>query len=188
MTRIVLARFDSMASARSAAHALVAEGISEQAVSLLLEEGSQPVRRHRGPDLNSPSAWYGAIASAAALATLGAMLGAFALLLLHEDGAGLMLVGAAAGAYLGAVIGTVWVLRGVRRARRRAAEAEEEAVSRGVVLAVQIHPDEEAAVLGLLNDAGGRHIQRQQHMGRAPARWTPRDRGMGRTRRTQWQS
>ncbi|MBO1241845.1 hypothetical protein J3Q30_16300, partial [Bordetella holmesii] len=63
MTRIVLARFDSMASARSAAHALIADGITEQAVSLLLEDGCHPAPSHRGMDLRLPSVRYAAMAS-----------------------------------------------------------------------------------------------------------------------------
>ncbi|OZI75181.1 hypothetical protein CAL22_08075 [Bordetella genomosp. 12] len=99
-----------------------------------------------------------------------------------------MLIGAAVGAYLGAMAGAIFLLRALRLTRLRLAQAEDEAVSRGVVLAAQVHPDEELAVLSLLNDAGGRHIQRQQHLGRAPVGWAARDHTMSQARRTQWQS
>ncbi|UEB19486.1 hypothetical protein [Bordetella holmesii] len=99
-----------------------------------------------------------------------------------------MLVGAAAGAYVGAMAGAMFLLRALRQTQRRLVQSEDEAASRGVVLAAQIHPDEEGAVLSLLNDAGGRHIQRQQHVGRAPASWAPRDRRLDRAGHTQWQS
>lgn len=186
MTRIVLARFDSVASARSAAHALIADGIREDAVSLLREDDARvdkPRSRVQGPDFSTPSDWYGAIASAAALAMMGALLGALAIQLVPDPGRAATLAGAAIGAYAGAVVGTIWVLRGVRRARRRAAEWAEDADSRGVVLVVHIHPDDENNVVTLLRDAGGRHIQREQNRYR-PA-WKVPVRGFVRAR--QWQ-
>lgn len=177
MTTIVVARFDSVPSARSAAHALLADGYREDAISILYEDPPKGSRQRRtgGPDLSSPAARYGAVASAAALATLGAILGALAMLTLQDPGSMALVMGAALGAYLGALAGTVWVLTGLRRALT--AEDEDEALAeRVVLLAVQSEPGAEVGAVTLLRDAGGQHIQRERGRWRA-GRWAEREPG-----------
>ncbi|MFJ1302934.1 hypothetical protein ACILG0_23490 [Pseudomonadota bacterium AL_CKDN230030165-1A_HGKHYDSX7] len=194
MTTIVVARFDSVPSARSAAHALLADGFREDAISILYEDPPKGSRQRRtgGPDLSSPAARYGAVASAAALATLGAILGALAMLTLEDPGSMALVMGAALGAYLGALAGTVWVLTGLRRAM--ATEDEDEALTeRVVLLAVQSEPGAELGAVTLLRDAGGQHIQRERGRWRA-GRWAEREPGRrmvtskpATAHRTQWQ-
>ncbi|MDQ8031648.1 hypothetical protein [Bordetella genomosp. 1] len=176
MTAIVVARFDSVPSARSAAHALLADGFREDAISILYEDPPKASRQHAqsGPDLSTPAARYGAVASAAALATFGAILGALAMLTLEDPGSIALVTGAALGAYLGALAGTVWVLRGVRRVPVLLEDEGEPQVERVVLLAVQIEPGLEYSAVTLLRDAGGQHIQRERGRWRA-GRWAERE-------------
>lgn len=198
MSSIVVARFDSVPSARSAAHALVGDGFREEAISILYGDPDRTGRRMSrpawrfGPDLRTRAARWRAIVSAAALAAIGTLGGVIVPVLTGYGRVG-MVVGAALGAYAGALAGTCWMASGLRRARAEAAYAGQLARDRVVLLAVQVHPDDEEAAAALLRDAGGLQVEK------ARSRWWPGARGQStptgwRTRaprppaqRTQWQ-
>ncbi|WP_459618160.1 hypothetical protein [Bordetella sp. 2513F-2] len=193
MSTLVVARFDSVPSARSAAHALIADGFREDAVSMFYGDPPNAGRDgplRVGPDLRTRTGRYGAVASVAALAMLGALLGVVATLLLGHEGTLALVVGASSGAYVGALAGALWVVAGLRRAQE--AYGAGGVLGRVILVAVQAHPDDAEAAATLLRDAGGVRVDAARGRWRA-GRWTELD-PVRRTvpppqaaHRTQWQ-
>lgn len=194
MSSMIVARFDSVPSAKSAAHALIAEGFREEAVRLFRGEHyagpsgawarRTPVRRW---STRFSFAWRTALLAAVGtfVATLGAML------LVRGD---LVIVGAAvSGACAGAALGAWWAGRRVSAWRMARLQNLRE-YGHAVLLAVHAESGEEDAVMALLHDAGGFQIDREHGLWR-DGRWTERDtarraRSSRRTamaHRTQWQ-
>src|SRR5690606_30780332 len=193
MSSIIVARFDSVPSAKSAAHALFAEGFREEAVSLF--RGGRRTGQVRSwdddPEAQAGHARYGMAWRAAALAAAGALLGTVAAIFLARGDIAVV-SGAVLGACAGAAAGALWAGRRLvtmRNARLHSLPAAEQAV----LLAVQVEPDEEEAVRALLRDAGGFQVDREHGRWRG-GRWTDREpsrRGPQRrptvSHRTQWQ-
>lgn len=188
MSLMIVARFDSLPSAKSAAHALVAEGVSEDAVRLL--------RRARQPGQPTPlrqwSTRFRLAWRAAALAALGTMLAT--LLALLAGAADLALVAAAVlGACTGASLGAWWAGRWLAVWRMAWLQRVRES-GQGAQLAVQVSMGSEEAVVALLRDAGGYQIDLEYGAWRdgrwiergpvSPARSYPR---ASAARVTQWQ-
>ncbi|MBV7485726.1 hypothetical protein [Bordetella sp. BOR01] len=194
MSSMIVARFDSVPSAKSAAHALFAEGFREEAVSLF--RGGRRTGRVQSwdedPEAPAGHVRYGMAWRAAALAAAGALLGTLAaMFLVRGDFA--VIGGAVLGACTGAAIGAWWA--GLRlMAARNARLHNVPAVEQAVLLAVHVEPDEEEAVMGLLRDAGGFQVDREHGRWRG-GRWTDRESGRRNTssrrttvsHRTQWQ-
>jgi len=160
MSVIVLARFDSVASARSAAHALIADGFAEEAVSLFVSGSSaapgDDLSLRGAPDLDTRMGRHGAAAAAAALAALGALAGAV-LGSLPAWGGGMALVAAAAvaGAYAGALLGTLWMVAGLPW---QVGGLGSGLFGKTFLVAVQVLPAGVPMAMALLRDAGGVHV------------------------------
>jgi len=194
MSSMIVARFDSVPSAKSAAHALFAEGFREEAVSLF--RGDRRAGRVQSwdddADTQAGHARYGMAWRAAALAAAGALLGTVAALFLARGDIAVV-GGAVLGACAGAACGALWAgrrLLALRNGRLRNLPVTDEAV----LLAVQVEPDEEEAVMALLRDAGGFQVDRERGRWRG-GRWTDRENGRRHasprrttvSHRTQWQ-
>jgi len=202
MSTIVVARFDSLASARSAAYALVADGFAEDAVSLFYGEssvGDRGGRSLRGePDLSSAAGRRAAAAVVAAVAALGALAGAGLCLLLPWSDPRALAVGGSAGGYVGALIGAFWMVGGLPG---QVGGLNSGLFGRTVLVAVQVHLAGAPMVMALLRDAGGVHVaqargpwQPASHpaatAGTVRAQdWRPQAvvKARAATRRTQWQ-
>jgi hypothetical protein len=156
---IVTARFESFATAKSAAHALFAEGFREDAVNIFYVgkrglapadwsgSGNQVAFRARGSR-------YGVLTTLALLGMFGAVAGAGAALALR--GSDLALSGAAAlGAFLGSLVGALWVT-----GRGRSALESSDGRHPNMFLTVAVDNDEEDSVGDLLRDAGGSDVDR----------------------------
>lgn len=192
MSSMIVARFDSVPSAKSAAHALFAEGFREEAVSLF--RGGQRTGRVQSWD-DDPDAQPGHLGMAwraAALAAAGALLGTLAAMFLARGDLAVV-GGAVLGACAGAAVGALWA--GRRWVTRRNARLQSlPATDQAVLLAVQVEPDEEEAVMALLRDAGGFQVDREHGHWRG-GRWTDREAGRRNhaarrntlSHRTQWQ-
>ena len=194
MSSIIVARFDSVPSAKSAAHALFAEGFREEAVSLF--RGGRRTGQVRSwdddPEAQAGHARYGMAWRAAALAAAGALLGTVAAIFLARGDIAVV-SGAVLGACAGAAAGALWAGRRLvtmRNARLHSLPAAEQAV----LLAVQVEPDEEEAVMALLRDAGGFQVDREhgrwrggRWTDREPLRRAPSSRRTTVSHRTQWQ-
>lgn len=159
MSTIVVARFDSLASARSAAHALVADGFAEEAVSMFHGESSvgdtAENALRNGPDLGTAAGRKGAVSVVAALSALGALVGA-ALCSLPQWSDGMALAaGGAVGAYLGALLASLWMVGGLPG---QAGGLSSGLFGKTILVAVQVHPAGVPMVTALLHDAGGVHV------------------------------
>lgn len=194
MSSMIVARFDSVPSAKSAAHALIAEGFREEAVRLFrggrhagLSGAWKPAMPIRQWATRYRLAWRTALLAAAgtSVATLGA------LWVTNSDFA---LVGASVlGACAGAAMGAWWAGRWLAAWRLAWLQSLRES-GLGVLLAVHAEPEDEDAVITLLRDAGGFQIDRE-HGQWSEGRWVEPDakRVARATRRssvrhyTQWQ-
>lgn len=194
MSSIIVARFDSVPSAKSAAHALFAEGFREEVVSLF--RGGRRTGRVQSwdedPEAQVGHARYGLAWRAAALAATGALLGTLAAMFLARGDLAVV-GGAVLGACAGAAVGALWAGRRLV-ARRNARLHSLLAADQAVLLAVQVEPDEEEVVMALLRDAGGFQVDREHGRWRG-GRWTDREAGRRNassrrhtvSHRTQWQ-
>jgi hypothetical protein len=161
MPLIVIARFDTLPDAASAAHALVGEGFREEAVSVFRAGGRQAER------------WpgrlvYAAIARAAALGAAGAAVAAAISAVLTMPDAysvATVAVGALVGSLLGALL--------IRFERRSAAEGG--LPPQPSFVAVVAGPGEEAKSAQLLRDAGGRGVERLRRYSSAESMGSGRD-------------
>ncbi|MBO9355570.1 hypothetical protein GG851_16405 [Bordetella petrii] len=193
MSSMIVARFDSVPSAKSAAHALFADGFREEAVSLF--RGGRRTGRVQSwdedPEAQAGHARYGLAWRAAALAAAGALLGTVAAIFMARGDIAVV-GGAVLGACVGSAVGALWAGRrlvALRNARLHSLPDAEQSV----LLAVLVEPDEEEAVMALLRDAGGFQVDREHGRWRG-GRWTDREparRGAPRrttvSHRTQWQ-
>jgi len=195
MSVIVLARFDSVASARSAAHALIADGFAEEAVSLFLGESSaapgDDLSLRGAPDLDTRVGRLGAAAAAAALAALGALAGAaLGALPIWGGGMALVAVAAIAGAYAGALLGTLWMVAGLPW---QVGGLGSGLFGKTILVAVQVHSASVPLAMALLRDAGGVHVAQSRGPWDVSHRWgmqSVRLAAVSRkpaARRTQWQ-
>lgn len=194
MSSMIVARFDSIPSAKSAAHALIAEGFREEAIRLFRGgrhagptgswEPPVPIRRWT---TRYRLAWRTALlaASGTSVATLTAIL---------ATDSDLAVVGAAVlGACGGAAMGAWWAGRWLAAWRLAWLQSLRES-GHGVLLAVQTEPEEEDAAVSLLRDAGGFQID-HEHGEWREGRWVEcetvqRSRAARRppvSRHTQWQ-
>src|SRR5690606_7356373 len=140
MSSMIVARFDSVPSAKSAAHALFTEGFREDAVSLFRggRRTGQVQSWGDDPEAQAGQVGYSTAWRAAALAALGALLGTVAAIFL-ASGDIAVVAGAAVGACAGAAVGAVWAgrrLMAQRNQRLRNVPAADQAV----LLAVQVEP------------------------------------------------
>jgi hypothetical protein len=163
MSLIVIARFDTLPAAASAAHALVTDGFHEDAVSVFrVGEGRPSGRRvERWPG----RLVYAAMARTAALAAAGAAVGAtVAALLAIPDAYGVGLT--AVGALAGSLASTLLVLL-----ERHTARADGSMPPQAAFVAVIAEPGEEVQSAQLLRDAGGQGIERLRgrHLTPVPA-------------------
>ncbi|OZI22785.1 hypothetical protein CAL18_08245 [Bordetella genomosp. 7] len=193
MSSIIVARFDSVPSAKSAAHALFTDGFREDAVSLFRggRRTGQVQSWADDPEAQAGQVRYSLAWRAAALAAVGALLATVAAIFL-SSGDIAVVVGGALGACAGAAVGAWWAGRSLmmqRDQRLRTVPAADQAV----LLAVQVEPDEEEAVMALLRDAGGFQVDREHGRWRG-GRWTdveaqrrPAARRAPVSHRTQWQ-
>ncbi|MVW80105.1 hypothetical protein [Bordetella sp. 02P26C-1] len=188
MSLMIVARFDSLPSAKSAAHALVAEGIPEESVRLF--------RRARQTARPTPfrqwSTRFRLAWRAALLAAFGTLVATFVALV--AGGTDVTLVFAAViGACMGASMGAWWAGRWLAAWRMAWLQRVRES-GQGALLAVQVSHAREDAVLALLRDAGGFQID-LEYGAWCDGRWV--ERGPGRRekphpraaapRMTQWQ-
>ncbi|WP_155808320.1 hypothetical protein [Bordetella petrii] len=194
MSSIIVARFDSVPSAKSAAHALLAEGFREEAVSLF--RGGRRTGRvqpwDEDPAAQAEDVRYGVAWRAAALAAAGALLGTLAALFLSRGDLAVV-GGAVLGACAGAAVGALWAGRRLTELRNAALNSIP-AAEQAVLLTVQVEPDEEEAVMALLRDAGGFQVDREhgrwrggRWTDREPLRRAPSSRRTTVSHRTQWQ-
>ncbi|SAI74335.1 Uncharacterised protein [Bordetella ansorpii] len=174
MSTIVVARFDSIASARSAAHALVADGFAEEAVSMfhgdssLGDLGEHGLRG--GPELGSVVGRKGAVSVLAAVSALGALIGA-ALFSLPEWSDGMALAaGGAAGGYIGALLGGLWMVGGLPG---QAGGLDSGLFGKAILVAVQVHPAGVPMVTALLRDAGGVQVDQARGPWQVSEHWAP---------------
>src|SRR5690606_26889839 len=193
MSSIIVARFDSVPSAKSAAHALFTDGFREDAVSLFRggRRTGQVQSWADDPEAQAGQVRYSLAWRAAALAAVGALLGTVVAIFL-SSGDIAVVAGGALGACAGAAVGAWWAGRSLmmqRDQRLRTVPAADQAV----LLAVQVEPDEEEAVMALLRDAGGFQVDREHGRWRG-GRWTdveaqrrPAARRAPVSHRTQWQ-
>ena len=154
MAAVLAARFDSFATANSAAHALFAYGVPAEAVSVFFAPDVKGAAS--SPDLDADSdrftARFQAQANVAGLATLGAILGAA--LVMTFGGPALAMAGAAAaGAFGGSWVGALWLAT-----RTRAWQDERE--SKYALLTAEVAPSQEQDVIELLMDAGSEAVER----------------------------
>jgi hypothetical protein len=146
MPSIVIARFDTLPDAASAAHALVGDGFREDAVSVF-RAAERRGERWPGPLV------YAAMARTAAMGAAGAAAGAaVSALSALPDAYGVAI--AAVGALVGSLAGTL-LTRLERRSRPDGALR-----SHTAFVAVVAQPGEEGKSTQLLRDAGGRSMQR----------------------------
>jgi uncharacterized membrane protein YeaQ/YmgE (transglycosylase-associated protein family) len=148
MPTIIIARFDTLADAASAAHALMAEGFREDSVSVF-----------RGVDRRGER-WpgrlvYTGMLRTVALGTAGAAVAATVSALLSMPDA-YAVASAASGALAGSFAGAV-----LTRIERRAA-GEGGLRSPAAFVAVVAETGEEAKGRQLLRDAGGRDMERMR--------------------------
>ncbi|WP_144634927.1 hypothetical protein [Bordetella genomosp. 13] len=174
MSTIVVARFDSLASARSAAHALVADGFAEEAVSMFHGESSVgDAGEHSlrgGPDLGTAVGRKGAVSVVAAVSALGALIGT-ALFSLPQWSDGMALAaGAAAGGYLGALLGTLWMVGALPG---QAGGLNSGLFGKTILVAVQVHTAGVPMVTALLRDAGGVHVAQARGPWQVADYWKP---------------
>jgi len=156
MAAVIAARFDSFATANSAAHALFAYGIPPDAVSVFFAPDAKGSAAADDLDLDPRkfTVRFQAQANVAGLATLGAILGAA--LVMTFGGPALAMAGAAAaGAFGGSWVGALWLA-----SRARALRAVRE--SRYALLTAQVSLAQEQGVIELLLDAGSEAVERAQ--------------------------
>jgi hypothetical protein len=152
MSLIVIARFDTLPAAASAAHALVTEGFREDSVSVF-RVGDARAAERRGERWPGRLV-YAAMAKTAALAAAGAAVGAaVSALLTMPDAYGVGV--AAVGALGGSLAGTLLVLL-----ERHAAQRDGGMPPQAAFVAVIAEPGEEIQSAQLLRDAGGQGIER----------------------------
>lgn len=174
MSTIVVARFDSLASARSAAHALIADGFAEEAVSMfhgdssLGDQGSDGLRG--GPELGSVVGRKGAVSVLSAVSALGALIGT-ALFSLPEWSDGMALAaGGAAGGYIGAMLGGLWMVGGLPG---QAGGLDSGLFGKAILVTVQVHTAGVPMVTALLRDAGGVQVTRARGPWQVSEDWDP---------------
>lgn len=168
MSLIVAARFQTFDEATQATQRLRLEGFSEDDIHTFYintagEHGRFPLGGDRAVDPDARGAHLGALAGASLLGLLFALVGG--LMALWAGAATLVIVVAAgAGAYIGALAGALRVAgRGRPRATSPAArDAHPPLRQAGVMLALPVPPEREAAARQVLRDAGGRDIERAQ--------------------------
>lgn len=156
MAAVIAARFDSFATANSAAHALFAYGISPDDVSVFFAPDAKGTSAADDLDLDPRKFMvrFQAQANVAGLATLGAILGAA--LVMTFGGPALAMAGAAAaGAFGGSWVGALWLA-----SRSRALRAVRQ--SRYALLTAQVSLSQEQDVIELLLDAGSEAVERAQ--------------------------
>jgi hypothetical protein len=152
---IVIAGFDSFAAAESAAHALVADGFREEAVSIFQIDTGRPVTE------GTPRPWprrmvYAAMVNTAALAVAGAAAGGtMATLVDISDTLGI--AAAAVGALVGGMAGA---LIAVLQGRSFASSATQS--RHAALVAVIAEAGEEPQSAQLLLDAGGVAVERMR--------------------------
>jgi hypothetical protein len=160
---VVMARFESFATAKSAAHALFAEGFREDAVNIfcvgkhgLPRPGGGRQESENGKGFRVSGTRSGVLTTLALLGMFGAVAGAGIALALN--GSDLALSGAAAlGAFLGSLIGASWITG----SGRFALDSAEKRVP-DTLMTVQVVNDAERFVIELLHDAGGSDVDRVQ--------------------------
>jgi hypothetical protein len=161
MSVVVTARFESFATAKSAAHALFAEGFREDAVNIFYV-GKRGLAQMAWAGTGPPSdvgvhlsgSRSSVLTTLALLGMFGAVAGAGAVLAFR--GSDLALSGAAAlGAFLASLIGALWIT-----GRGRLVLESGERRSPDMLMTVQIHNDGEDLVIELLRDAGGSDVDR----------------------------
>ncbi|ODA03421.1 hypothetical protein A9G00_06655 [Achromobacter xylosoxidans] len=168
MSLIVAARFQTFDEATQATQRLRLEGFSEDDIhtfyiSTAGEHARFPLGGDRAADPDARGAHLGALAGASLLGLLFALVGG--LVALWAGAATLVIVVAAgAGAYIGALAGALRVAgRGRPRSMVPAApDAHPPLRQAGVMLALPVPPDREAAARQVLRDAGGHDIERAQ--------------------------
>lgn len=174
MSSMIVARFDSVPSAKSAAHALIAEGFREDAVRLF--RGASHARPGGEWARNKPARrWSTRFSFAWRTALLAAVGTLMAILCAMGMGRGELIIIAAAvlGACTGAALGAWWAGRRVA-ARRMAMRRQLREHGQAVLLAVHVEAGDEDAATALLHDAGGFQIEREHGQWR-DGRWTERD-------------
>ncbi|MCW0206857.1 hypothetical protein AVE30378_05239 [Achromobacter veterisilvae] len=169
MSLIVAARFDTFDEAAVAARKLCTEGFTEDDIHTFYintagEHARFPIGGDRVADPDSKGGHFGAVAGASALGLLFALLGG---LIAARLAASILIVIAAAGvgAYLGALAGALWVVGRGRRGRPGvppAPDVHPDLRQAGVMLALHVSPDRDAAARKVLSEAGGQDIERAQ--------------------------
>jgi uncharacterized membrane protein len=145
MPRIVVARFDTLPDAASAAHALVGDGFREDAVCVF--RAAERGERWPGRLVHE------AMARTAALGAAGAAVGVAITVLINVPDAYSVLI-AAVGALTGSLTAAV-----LTNAERRGA-ADGGLPSQAAFVAVVTPPGQEAKGTQLLRDAGGHSMER----------------------------
>jgi hypothetical protein len=173
MSLIIIARFDSLPAAASAAHALVTDGFHEEAVSVF-RAGDNRMSGRRGERWPGRLV-YAAMARTAALAAAGAAVGATVSALMGiPDAYGVGIT--AVGALVGSLASTLLVLF-----ERHAARRDGSVPPQAAFVAVIAEPGEEVQSAQLLRDAGGQGIERvrSRHLSRVPVQDEMRTDGGG---------
>jgi hypothetical protein len=161
MSVVVTARFESFATAKSAAHALFAEGFREDAVNIFYvgKRGLAPTDSAQTEQTNevkshASGSRYSVLTTLALLGMFGAVAGAGVALAFR--GSDLALSGAAAlGAFLGSLVGALWIT-----GRGRLALEFCDGHRPNMLLTVQVDNEEEDSAGDLLRDAGGSDVDR----------------------------
>lgn len=194
MSCMFVARFDSVPSAKSAAHALIAEGFDEDAVRLFRGGRHAGASRAWEPPIPSPKwsirycfAWRTTL-----LAVLGTSMATFGAILTTQSELVIM-ASSSLGACGGVALGAWWAGRWLAAWRLAWLQTFRES-GHGVLLAVHAEPDDQNRVFTLLRDAGGFQIDHEYGQW-SEGRWVERDapphaRVLGNVkvhRHTQWQ-
>lgn len=195
MSTMVVARFESVPSARSAAHALITDGFPEESICMFY--GNRDARLPAGPDLSTRSGRWCAALAVAALAALGALAGLAVALIAGSGWREGAEAAAGVGAYAGALLGALWMAAGLpwQADLRRSRQA-----GREILLVLQLYPVDTQAAISMLRDAGCTHVEqatgpwvgaagspRGLWEGGPAARRMPASRRPGAPHRTQWQ-
>lgn len=174
MSLIIAARFDTFDHAKTAADALMRNGVHSDDMHTFFvnpagAHARLPMGGDRMADPGSKGAPFGALGGAALFAVVGAVVGA--LIGFSMNNAMLpILVGAGLGAYVGSMIGGVSRLGKNQRtaselsAREVATDNVENQPGRpaGVLLAVRVDAVDQQRVSDLLRQSGGIEIERAQ--------------------------
>lgn len=162
MSLIVAARFDTFERAERAAHALFAQHFSEDDVNVFFvnpsgQHAAFPIGGDQNADPGASRAHAGAGTGMAIGGAIGAVVGVVVLIALHVAVL-FSVVAAGVGAYIGS-------LAGAMIATRDAPDPEQppDATLRtrhsGVLLAVRVTPESEAAAARVLADTGGMDVE-----------------------------